>query len=251
MRGVGRGRSGAKRALSLSSPASAVILRRTINASRLIYFLYQVCQIALSPAVALYLLYRGIRDRRYFSRLTERLGLLPRSLPGSIDSTGAGSIWFHAVSVGEVLSTMELIKQVRLSRPRVAIFVSTTTLAGRAMADQKLAGLADGIFFAPLDYRSMVRRVLRRLRPAVVVVLETEIWPNLVSRSKTRRRVADDREWPNFRSRAAALCPLELVLPARPGIRGCDSGAERGGCPAFRDRRRGSATGTGGRKFEV
>lgn len=130
--------------------------------------------------MALYLLYRGIRDRRYFSRLTERLGSLPRT----IESTGAGSIWFHAVSVGEVLSTVELIKQVRLSRPRAGIFVSITTLTGRALADQKLAGLADGIFFAPLDYRWMVRRVLRRLRPAVVVVLETEIWPNLFRESK-------------------------------------------------------------------
>jgi 3-deoxy-D-manno-octulosonic-acid transferase len=62
--------------------------------------------------------------------------------------------------------------------------VSTTTLAGRATADQKLRGVADAVFFAPLDYRSMVGRVLRRLRPAVVVVLETEIWPNLYRETK-------------------------------------------------------------------
>ncbi|HML17176.1 MAG TPA: tetraacyldisaccharide 4'-kinase [Bryobacteraceae bacterium] len=111
--------------------------------------------------------------------MAERLGFA-----GSFESTGAGSIWFHAVSVGEVLSAVELIKHVRLWRPRVQIYVSTTTLAGRALADQKLAGIADGIFFAPLDYRSMVRRVLRKLRPAVVVVMETEIWPNLYRESK-------------------------------------------------------------------
>jgi 3-deoxy-D-manno-octulosonic-acid transferase len=64
------------------------------------------------------------------------------------------------------------------------MYVSTTTLAGRATADQKLEGLADGVFFAPLDYRSLVRRVLRRLRPAAVVILETEIWPNLYRESK-------------------------------------------------------------------
>jgi len=64
------------------------------------------------------------------------------------------------------------------------MYVSTTTLAGRALAEEKLAGLADGVFFAPLDYRSVVRRVLRRLRPALVVVLETEIWPNLYRESK-------------------------------------------------------------------
>lgn len=129
--------------------------------------------------MAVYLLYRGFRDRRYFSRLTERLGFL-----GSLPSTGANSIWFHAVSVGEVLSTVELIRRLRAARPRVPIYVSTTTLAGRALADQKLSTTADGVFFAPLDYRSIVRRVLRRLRPAVVVVMETEIWPNLYRESK-------------------------------------------------------------------
>ena len=134
----------------------------------------------MSPAVALYLLYRGTRDRAYFTKLTERFG----SLPWFKETTGAGSVWFHAVSVGEVLSTVELIRRLRADRPQVRYYVSTTTLAGRAIADQKLAGLADAVFFAPLDYRSTVRRVLRRLRPALVVVLETEIWPNLYRESK-------------------------------------------------------------------
>jgi 3-deoxy-D-manno-octulosonic-acid transferase len=130
--------------------------------------------------VVLYLLYRGIRDRRYFAGLWERLGFLP----ASFKTTGTGSIWFHAVSVGEVLSSVELIRRLRAERPHVTIYVSTTTLAGRGVADQKLAGLVRGVFFAPLDYRSVVRRVLRRLRPALVVVLETEIWPNLYRESK-------------------------------------------------------------------
>jgi tetraacyldisaccharide 4'-kinase len=64
------------------------------------------------------------------------------------------------------------------------MYVSTTTLAGRDAAEQRTEGLARGVFFAPLDYRFIVRRVLRRIRPAVVVVLETEIWPNLYRESK-------------------------------------------------------------------
>jgi 3-deoxy-D-manno-octulosonic-acid transferase len=130
--------------------------------------------------VALYLLYRGIRNRRYFAGLAERLGFLP----ATIQTTGSGAIWFHAVSVGEVFSCVELIRALRAAHPRTRLYVSTTTLAGRDTADQKLEGLADGVFFAPLDYRSVVRRVLRRLRPAAVVVLETEIWPNLYRESK-------------------------------------------------------------------
>jgi 3-deoxy-D-manno-octulosonic-acid transferase len=105
-------------------------------------------------------------------------------LPDSYQTTGSGSIWFHAVSVGEVLSIVELLRRLRAERPSVQLFVSTTTLTGRATAEQKLAGLADGIFYAPLDYRSVVRRVLRRLRPSLVVVVETEIWPNLYREAK-------------------------------------------------------------------
>ncbi|MBZ5631829.1 MAG: tetraacyldisaccharide 4'-kinase [Acidobacteriia bacterium] len=164
----------------MSTAIAAGILKRTINATRFIYFLYQVLQIALSPALVLYLLYRGLRDPRYFNRLDERFGFLPPSFK----PTGPGSIWFHAVSVGEVLSAIELIQRVRRVQPHAEIFVSVSTLAGREVADRHLAGLANGVFYAPLDYRSIIRRILRRLRPAVVVVLETEIWPNLYRESK-------------------------------------------------------------------
>lgn len=130
--------------------------------------------------MALYSLYRGVRDRGYFARWSERLGFLP----ASFETTGAGAIWFHSVSVGEVLSAETLLRRMRAERPGQRMYVSTSTRSGRALGDQKLAGLCDGVFFAPLDYRSAVRRVLRRLRPALVVVLETEIWPNLYRESK-------------------------------------------------------------------
>lgn len=83
---------------------------------------------------------------------------------------------------------MELLRQLRATRPSVRIFVSTSTIAGRAMAQEmfrsKLAGLVAGVFYAPLDYRCAVRRVLRTLRPSVVVIMETEIWPNLYREAK-------------------------------------------------------------------
>ena len=83
--------------------------------------------------------------------------------------------------MGEVLSAVELVRRVREQRPGAPIYVSVSTLAGRELAEKKFGR---NVFFAPLDYRSVVRRVLRRLRPAVVVVLETEIWPNLLRESK-------------------------------------------------------------------
>jgi 3-deoxy-D-manno-octulosonic-acid transferase len=168
--------------------------------------------------VALYLLYRGIRQRAYLAGIGERLGFLKRR-GTAYHSTGSSAIWFHAVSVGEVLSAVELIRRLRSELPDAAVFLSTTTLAGRAMADQRLSGLAQGVFFAPLDYRSIVHRVLRRLRPAVVVILETEIWPNLYRESKragaslliVNGRISD-RALPRYRS-ASGFFRHALIWP--------------------------------------
>ncbi len=80
--------------------------------------------------------------------------------------------------MGEVLTAVRLLERLREIYPARQLYVSATTLAGRALAEEKLAGLVDGIFYAPIDYCFAVRRVLRTLRPSVVVVMETEIWPN-------------------------------------------------------------------------
>lgn len=95
-----------------------------------------------------------------------------------------GAIWVHAVSVGEVMSLAGLLRRLRSRLPESPLFVSTSTLAGREVAEQRLGKLADGIFFAPLDYCFAVRRVLRTLRPSLVIVAETEIWPNLYREAK-------------------------------------------------------------------
>lgn len=132
------------------------------------------------PLLILYLLIRCARDRRYLRAIGERFGHLPDSFSG----TPPGGIWFHAVSVGEVLSAVHLIRELRERAPNAPVFVSTTTLAGRAVAEEKLRGLATGVFYAPLDYGSAIANVLRTIRPAVVVILETEIWPLLFRRVK-------------------------------------------------------------------
>ncbi len=116
-----------------------------------------------------------MRNRRYFPTLRERFG----ELPALWQKTVPGAIWLHAVSVGEVLAAVPLIEELRRRAPRAPVYLSTTTLAGRDAATTRLQGKIDGIFPAPLDFVFVVRRVLRRLRPSVVVVLETEIWPNL------------------------------------------------------------------------
>ena len=127
------------------------------------------------PFILLYFAWRALRNPAYWSTLGERLGFLPRSFR----QTAGGAIWLHAVSVGEVLSSVVLLRRLQAEFPGVPLFVSTTTLAGRALANEKLAHLAAGIFYAPVDLVFVVRRVLRTLRPWLVVVAETEIWPNL------------------------------------------------------------------------
>lgn len=85
----------------------------------------------------------------------------------------------HAISVGEVISATVLLRELRDRNTAIPIFVSVGTVAGRDVAEEKLSGIVNGIFYAPVDYAIPVRRVLRRIRPAAVVILETEIWPIL------------------------------------------------------------------------
>lgn len=166
--------------------------------------LYRALQVVGSPLIVLYLAWRVVRDRRYWRGLPERLGFLPQHLC----QPAPGAIWVHAVSVGEVLTAAELLRRLRTEQPLAPLFVSTATLAGRAAAEQKLAGLVDGIFFAPIDYCFAVRRVLRALRPKLLVIMETEIWPNLWRETKrtgcgllvVNGRISD-HAWPRYRAR--------------------------------------------------
>src|SRR5580700_3528173 len=146
-----------------------------------IYLLYRTLQALGSPLLLLYFLYRCVWDRGYWRTLPQRLGFLPRSFR----QTGPGAIWLHAVSVGEIAGCVEFLRRLRAEFPNSGLFVSTSTLAGRATAGEMLRGLADGIFYAPVDFVCIVRRVLRMLKPSVVAIAETEIWPNLLR--ETRR----------------------------------------------------------------
>lgn len=141
---------------------------------------YRALTILAFPLLLLYLALRVFRDRRYAHGLEERFGILPQSFCRTVP----GAVWLHAVSVGEVLTAVPLLKQMKQTMPWAPVYVSATTLAGRAMADEKLAGLAAGVFFAPVDMAFAVRSVLRTLKPALVVVMETEIWPNLYAQAK-------------------------------------------------------------------
>jgi tetraacyldisaccharide 4'-kinase len=160
---------------------------------------------------------RLLSRRAYWSHFGERLGFLPRSFK----RTAPGAIWLHAVSAGEIATVVPLIQQIRAGDPRVDVFVSTTTLAGRSAADKRLRELADGVFFCPLDYPSCVRRVLNAIKPSMVMILETEIWPSLYAESKrfgaclilVNARISS-KSWPQYAAMKWFFAPVLRLADA-------------------------------------
>lgn len=105
----------------------------------------------------------------------ERLGFLPRDF----QQPARGAIWVHAVSVGETLAVVNLAHELQERYPERKLFISHVTVAGRDAGASRLPGIA-GRFLLPLDWASNMRRVFRQIRPALLVVVETELWPNLL-----------------------------------------------------------------------
>ena len=103
----------------------------------------------------------------------ERFGFI------QINSASQGAIWIQAVSVGETVATKPLINQLRRDHPRIPLILSNTTLTGASRSALLYPKLLR-IFF-PLDFKHAVRRVLRRMRPRMLILMETELWPNLIA----------------------------------------------------------------------
>ncbi|MEO6212781.1 MAG: 3-deoxy-D-manno-octulosonic acid transferase [Vicinamibacterales bacterium] len=139
------------------------------------YAVYSVLIVLFFVVMSPYLLYQAVRYRKYVASLPQRLGILPVSFNLDADE----SIWIHAVSVGEVLTARALLPQLREQYPRLRIFLSTTTMTGQQIARNNLQ-YVDEVFFFPFDFGFIVRRTLRLVKPRLFVMMETEIWPNLL-----------------------------------------------------------------------
>src|SRR5688500_3578409 len=139
------------------------------------YVVYSVLTVAFFVMVSPYLLYQALRYRKYIANLPQRLGYLPVSF--NLD--GDESIWVHAVSVGEVLTARALLPDLRERYPRLRIFLSTTTMTGQQIARNNLQYI-DEVFYFPFDLGFIVKRTLRLVKPRLFIMMETEIWPNLL-----------------------------------------------------------------------
>ncbi len=147
----------------------------------LIYsLLLGLAAILLTP----YWLVQGLRHGKYFSNLGQRLGFSFPTL-SELPENRPGAIWIHAVSVGEALSGVTLARRLKHAYPDRPLVISTTTLTGQALARERMP-FADAIFYFPLDWAFCVRRVLLAARPSIVIILETEIWPNFLREARRR-----------------------------------------------------------------
>ena len=146
------------------------------------YLLYSFLTFVVFAVASPYFLYQALRHNKYVGSLGQRLGYLPVSF--NLD--GDESIWVHAVSVGEVLSARPLITELRARYPKLRVFLSTTTLTGQQLARRSVSDV-DAVFYFPFDWTFTARRTLNLVRPRLFVMIETEIWPNLLRECRRRR----------------------------------------------------------------
>jgi 3-deoxy-D-manno-octulosonic-acid transferase len=128
-------------------------------------------------------LYRALRYGKYLQGLSQRFGRLPDSLR----SDGRPTFWFHSCSVGETLSIQPLASELHLRFPEARFVFSTITKTGQAMALQRFSAYGPGnIFYFPIDLASVCRYFLDWIQPTVIVIIDTEIWPNLLHQAHMR-----------------------------------------------------------------
>jgi len=176
-----------------------------------------------------------LRLRKYRACFSERMGRVPARLKRSGEM---GCIWVHAVSVGEVLAISQLATELKKTFPRHQLFVSTTTSTGQQLARQRFE--EENVFYLPLDFGFALRPYLKFLRPDLLVLAETEFWPNLLHLvHKSGARVAivnariSDRSFPRYRrfkaffSRVLSNVDLFLAQTADDAQRLIDIGARR------------------------
>jgi 3-deoxy-D-manno-octulosonic-acid transferase len=148
-----------------------------------VYYIYSLLLGIAAVVLTPYWLVQGLRHGKYFSNLLERLGF---SFPsGRTDPNSQGTILLHAVSVGEVLSGIFLARRLKEVYPNRPLVISTTTVSGNALARERMP-FADAVIYFPLDWAFCVRRALNAIKPSLVIIFETEIWPNFLRRARRR-----------------------------------------------------------------
>jgi 3-deoxy-D-manno-octulosonic-acid transferase len=139
------------------------------------FFLYSIILTLAFLVLLPRFLFDAIFNGKYASGFFERLGFLP-----TFDNSGPPVIWVHGVSVGEINAARPLVAALASEFSAHRLIVSTTTKTGQTLAKQVFAGSAAVVFYFPFDWKFSVRRALRNFKPALILIMETEIWFNFV-----------------------------------------------------------------------
>ena len=184
--------------------------------ARLMHFLYSVLLAAGMLLSLPYWLFQMLRHGKYRRGLTERLGWVPARLRSSGKSAGDGSparvIWVHAVSVGEVLAISGLVDKMRQSLPNWRVVVSTTTDTGQTLARKRVG--ESNVFYFPMDFAFAIRPYLQALRPELVVLAETDSWPDF-RRLAAKRSIGRCGECQDFETARCRGSPISLGIAER------------------------------------
>src|SRR3979490_2832927 len=144
--------------------------RKSVPPMYLLYsLLLTVGFLALLPWFAM----DAFRTRKYITGLRQRLRRVP-----ALAFDDRPLIWLHCVSVGETEAARPLVRALLERFPSYRLVISTTTVTGQRIARDAFGRDASAVFYFPIDWAWTVRRVLRTLQPAVVLIMETELWPH-------------------------------------------------------------------------
>ena len=147
------------------------------------YFLYSLITAAGAILLTPYVLLSKVRREKYLPNLRERLGLrFPPELAGN-GRPSSRAIWLHAVSVGEVLAAVPFARCLKQRFPGRRLVISTTTATGQKLARERMT-FSDAVFYFPFDWNGPVRRAFQAVQPEAIVIVETEIWPNLLRHAR-------------------------------------------------------------------
>lgn len=133
---------------------------------------YQLLQIVVLPFFLIFILLRKFRKKPVFGKFSERIGLVPKTGNRNV-------IWIHAVSVGEVLSIQNFIKDIKTKNPETICYLTVGTIGGKKIAQEKLE--ADFVSFIPYDFLFSTMIAYKRINPSKIIIVEAETWPNLIT----------------------------------------------------------------------
>ena len=141
------------------------------------YFIYNILLFSISFLALPFILFAMLSTKKYRSGLSQKVGFVPASILSKL--SGERPVWIHAVSVGEVMTTIPLIRKLKKKYPDQKIVLSTVTVTGNYTATLN-AKEADAVIYFPFDYPFIVKRVIRTINPKLFITLETELWPNFL-----------------------------------------------------------------------